>query len=64
MRLGILALVLVLFAGATDNIRKARGQNGENTQGGQAATDRRKMFFGVIMLVVAVMVLIYYFATI
>ena len=53
MRIGILALVLVFFLSGIKNLKDARaGEKSEFT--------RRKLLFGILMLVVGVLVLVYY----
>lgn len=73
MRLGILALVLIFFASGAKNIREAGiGKRRDGAQSSpasdadteQAIYDRRKLAFGGLMLLVGMLVLIYYFATI
>ena len=56
MRIGILALVLIFFLSGVKNLRDARaGEKSEFT--------RRKLLFGILMMVVGALVLIYYFVS-
>lgn len=62
MRIGILALVAIFFASGAKNIGDSR-KNGKPKPGEAGAASRRKFGFGVILLVVGVLVLLYYFVS-
>ena len=60
MRIGIIALVLVFLASGSKSIKDSLAPAGGAEE---KATARRKLYFGILMLLLGALILIYYFAS-
>ncbi len=60
MRIGIIALVLVFLASGSKSIKDSISTG---NSADEKTTARRKLYFGVLMLLLGVLILVYYFVS-
>jgi len=63
VRIGILALAIIFFASGGKNLQDYRGLAKTAKTNEETGAARRRLLFGVLMLLLGVMVTVYYFVT-